>query len=144
MWLIIVVLAPICYYYYQYGVLYAKGCAEYCRLNNDGSDEAEDCWESIREEARELTKACRTLSLKNIILEFFDFVHAMLTYLITTYLPEVIYYHWVCWFIIFPLTLPSAVKLAKRYKLYRCIRNHQRPNWNHKCCFRISREILES
>lgn len=121
------------YHFYWYGVPYAIGSAQYARLNNNGTSESEDSWASVLEEYGELVKAVHLLSPHNIFLEFFDMLHAWIKFLIVCYLPKFFYFRWICWIIVFPLVLPASVKLARRYNKFMCIRNHGRPNLNHKC-----------
>ena len=119
--------------YYQYGWDYAQGCAEYAKINNKGLNESNDCWKSVGDEFTELTDAIRSMVVGDIILEFFDVVHASAKYFVIRYFPAWFYFHWFCWFLVFPIALPSTIKLALRYKKWKCIRNHNRKNSDHRC-----------
>ena len=121
------------YHYYWYGFSYAKGSAEYASANNRGTKESEDCWQSVMDEHKEFVEAIEKLAWSEIFLEFFDVVHATIKYFIVNYLPQWFYFHWICWIIVYPFVLPVSVKLARRYNNKGCIRNHARPNINHKC-----------
>ena len=130
----LVLVLIIIFFYYWYGIPYAVGSAEYARLNNK---ENEDCWASVKDESKEFLQAIKEIKFIDIFLEFFDVVHAIIKYLIVKYLPENFYYHWVCWMLVFPFVLPASIKLGNRYNMYKCIRNHERPNLNHKCIYLI-------
>lgn len=130
-----VIVIFILFYYYWYGVSYAVGSAEYAKENNNRSKEAENCWASVKDEFVELIQAIKEVKFIDIFLEFFDVVHAIMKYLIVNFLPQSVYYHWLCWMVVFPFVFPASVKLGNRYNKYKCIRNHSRPNRNHICSF---------
>lgn len=119
--------------FYLFALPYAIGSAEYARNNNNGSKESEDCWQSVRDEYRELCEAIERRQLWEGLLEFFDVLHGVIKYCVVTYTPKWFYFHWFCWLLIFPFVLPISIKLGIRYRKWNCIRNHYRENANHKC-----------
>ena len=126
--------------YYFYGWPYAKGMTEYVRLNNNGLIGCENTWHCIRDEYRELVDAIQSRKFLEAFFELFDVLHGTTKSFIVTLLPRKIYYHWLCWIIVFPFLMPATIKLGYRYNKYKCIRNHSRSNRNHKCV--INKYIL--
>lgn len=121
------------FFFYWYGISYARGSAIYARMNNNGSLDSEKCWDSVCDEYFELLKAIKIINIREIFLEFFDVCHALTKFLVIKYLPFNIYTKPICWLVIFPFILPATIKLGDRYNKYGCIRNHSRLNPNHKC-----------
>jgi hypothetical protein len=109
---------------------YAIGCVEYDRNNQNY-----DCWNSVVDEAQELREAFKSLSVRNSLMEFFDLVHAIIEFLAVKYLPKQIFMNYGFWLVVFPLIIPCALKMGRRYLSNGCIRNHQRANPSHKCPF---------
>ena len=122
------------YQLYDYGMNFAVGSAEYAKANNIITEPGcENPLSSVRDESRELFQAILDGEFGDVFLEFFDTLHSIIKFFIVTVLPEWIYCHWLCWFVVFPFVLPVSIKMANRYKKYKCIRNHSRPNANHIC-----------
>ncbi|XWV26875.1 putative orfan [Tupanvirus soda lake] len=119
--------------FYWFGWSYAIGAAEYARANNNGNTESENCWQSVCDEYEELKQAIRTFNCLEMFMELFDVVHATIKFILVTFFPRKVYFHWLSWAIIFPFVLPVSIKLGMRYSKYKCIRNHARRNRNHKC-----------
>ena len=133
--IILIHIAPIIllYLYLCYGIDYAYGSAEYCRFNNV-KPYHENPWDSIINESVELWYAIKQFSIKDIILEASDVLHALIKCIIVTYLPQSIYCSSIMWLCVFPLALPTTIKGAIRYQTWKCIRNHKNQNnCNHKC-----------
>ena len=122
-------------FYYWYGISYAKGSAEYAKANNNTLLESNEGWASVRDEYIEFVQAIKKVNIYDIFLEFFDVIHSVIKYLIIVYLPQRFYHNWICWAIVFPFVLLAGIKLGDRYNKFGCIRNHARPNLNHKCKF---------
>ncbi len=119
--------------YYLFGWSYSKGMSEYVKLNNNGSADCENMWQSIRDECHEFVEAIKTRNLSGIFMELFDILHVTTKSLIVTLMPKIIYYNKLCWIILFPFLLPATIKLGYRYNKYKCIRNHSRINKDHNC-----------
>ena len=122
-----------CFLYWYFAWDYAKGVSKYAQRNNKGVNESADCWESVLDEYEELIDAFNQRNYREIFMEFFDVIHGIIKYCLVTILPQKIYFHWLPWALIFPLVMPVAIKLAIRYKKYKCIRNHARSNRGHIC-----------
>ena len=122
-----------CFLYWFFAWDYAKGVTEYAQRNNKGINESSDCWQSVLDEYQELVDAFNQRNCSEMFMEFFDVVHGTIKYCLVTILPQKIYFHWLPWALIFPIVMPVGIKLAMRYKKYKCIRNHARSNENHKC-----------
>lgn len=128
-----ILLIFVIFLYYYYGWSYAIGACVYAKENNNGDAESENSWQTVRDEFEELKVAIIIRSPIEIFMEFFDVLHAIIKYLIVTFLPKSFYLHPICWLLVFPIVLPIGIKLANRYNKYKCIRNHYRSNKNHKC-----------
>ena len=123
--------------YNAYGRFYAEGSAEYASLNNVFPHK-ENFLHSIKDESKELFYAILSFSLKETIMEFYDVLHSIMKYLVIKFLPERFFCSKLCWALVFPLVLPCSIKLAMRYKNYRCIRNHQnKNNCQHLCNYSL-------
>jgi hypothetical protein len=131
--LILALVVVFSFLYYFVGWPYALGMSEYVSLNNNGSIQSENTWISIRNEYREFLDAIRARDYTGAFMEFFDILHATTKSLIVTFTAKIIYYHWLCWILLFPLLLPATIKLGYRYNKYKCIRNHSRINKDHVC-----------
>lgn len=119
--------------YIHYASLYAKGMSEYVR-NNQLRVGGESSWDSIKDEAKELVEAIRDCSPTDIVLEGSDVAHSIIKYGIVEHLPLWFATSLVPWHVMFVLVPVAAVKLAKRYEQYGCIRNHKNPgNRDHVC-----------
>ena len=124
----------------RYGISYAIGSAEYCRLNNKkNSLKRENFWLSVVNESRELKEAILECSPTDIVLEASDVIHSISKYLILEFLPEWIYCNMIIWSFVFFFILPCSIKLGKRYRNFGCIRNHTNPNnRDHICNYKKS------
>ena len=128
--------------YWFYGISFAKGITNYIRLNNCESyngvknSKVEDTWQTVINEWIELKEAMIKLNPWEVILEGGDVLLALIKYNIIKFLPQVIYCNIWCWLLVFPLALPTTIKLGYRYEIYGCIRNHQNSfNRNHRCSY---------
>jgi hypothetical protein len=127
--------------YIRYGIYYALGCAEYARLNNSDKKK-ERTWGSVVDEFCELVKAIIQCNLIDIILELGDFIHAIITFCVITFLPKKVFSTIWCWLPFFLLALPCTIKIGERYKHYECIRNHKnKQNLNHVCQYGIPKRM---
>ena len=124
--------------YMKYGYYYAKGSSEYVRFNNRyGGCEYNKFHISIINECKELTQALTSRKIIDIMLETSDVIHSITKYLTLTIFPEKIYCSFILWSILFFVNLPCTIKLATRYKINGCIRNHSNPeNINHICGYK--------
>jgi adenylate kinase family enzyme len=96
---------------------YAKGMSHYIRLNNIKKDDVS----IIKDKIIELKDVRNPITL---FCEVNNVIHEIIKCIVVRYFPSYIHKNRLFWTIIFPLVLPTSIKLGNRYSQNKCICDH--------------------
>lgn len=114
---------------------YSIGMQDYVKRNNNGMPHSEKFWRPFRNEVIEAHQALMKCEIMEFILELYDVLQVILKFLIILVTPQCVHFNPLIWAMVYPFILPVSMKLGRRYKMNRCIRNHCRQNTNHHCIY---------
>lgn len=121
--------------FFEVWMCYVNGITEFIE-RNDIPPDLRVARESMGSELQEFLYACYHFQPWEMILEFNDFLHTIIKYILLRFASPKIFSNKILWSVIFFMALPSTIKLGLRYKNYKCIRNHRNSaNINHKCSY---------